>query len=90
MVGYRAVGSVLFIALRQVAAEDATVLNQLLAAYKRIGLKLPTLDLSNALKAHPDCQHALAVIYSIILEFHTWAYRHVRRRGEHRRLREYR
>lgn len=87
MVGYRAVGSVLFIALRQVAAEDATVLNQLLAAYKRIGQKLPTLDQSNTLKAHPDCQQALAVIYSIILEFHTWAYRHVRRRGEHSRLR---
>ncbi|KEF61567.1 uncharacterized protein A1O9_03135 [Exophiala aquamarina CBS 119918] len=61
MVRDRAVRPVLFLPRRQVAAEDAAVLNQLLAAYKRIGLKLPTLDLSNALKAHLDCQQALAL-----------------------------
>lgn len=82
MVTPRCIWNALFIIPRQLAAADAAVLNQLLGAYKRIGLKFPNSDLSSDLKGHPDCQQAMAAMYGDVLEFHTWAYCMLRRRGE--------
>lgn len=68
--------------LLQIADEYTKGFEQLLDAYAEIAKHLPRFDrLSSAFQDQPDFQAVLADIYSDILEFHTYAYRFLRRSG---------
>lgn len=57
-------------------------LESLLKAYEQIAESLPRIDrLSTALSDNHDFQKVLAVFYADIIEFHSHAYRFMRRKG---------
>ncbi|OAP57410.1 hypothetical protein AYL99_08148 [Fonsecaea erecta] len=68
--------------LLQIADEDTNAFDQLLDAYRQIAQNLPRLGrFGAAFDDHDDFQAVLAEIYSDILEFHSHAYKYLRRGG---------
>ena len=68
--------------LLQIADEYTDAFDQLLDAYRQIAQNLPRFDrLGDAFNDQHDFQAVLAEIYSDILEFHSHAYRYIRRGG---------
>jgi hypothetical protein len=68
--------------LLQIADEYGHAFDQILDAYDQIAQHLPRLDRwRDAFPDNPEFRIVLATVYSDILEFHTHAYRYLRRGG---------
>ena len=67
--------------LVQIASQYASVFDQLLDAYAKIGEALPRFDRYQKIFQQPDFKYVLARIYVDILEFHRRAYKIFTRRG---------
>ncbi|RFU24008.1 hypothetical protein B7463_g12335, partial [Scytalidium lignicola] len=68
----------------EIAIHHRDVFGALLSAYADIGDALPRFDrYKKAFDDHPEFQHALAAVYTGILDFHQRAYKFLRRRAWH-------